>query len=169
MSCLLIYVQLLAIPSSGCDITVLPGFDFGRPANAFFSLSPSLTVRLSLSPLPLLPQDVFPQSSLRHGVVSRSDWSFPHPLHSSPDPYVSFRVATRRQRCDDSRGVRTRIRALHNGLLLRNIVHDVIHSLHKGRYYQSLRRNMQTIGARLVGFGYLTITVFWCSYLLLPC
>ena len=100
--------------------------------------------------------------------MSRSDWPFPTryaPLRT----HTSHSVSRLGVRDVPIAGVFGRESALLNGLLLRNILHDVIHSLHKGRYYKSLTWNIQTIWARLVGFGYLTITVYWCTYLLLPC
>ena len=84
-------------------------------------------------------------SLLRHGVVSRSDWPFPHLRHSATNLYTqsvsqtSFIHSAWRRKDANPRLFRAR--------LLRNILHDVVHSLHKGRSCQSLRRKIQTVWA----------------------
>ena len=81
--------RLVTVPSCGCDVTGHWGFSFpDRRLKA--SISISIPYCPSLSPLPLpFPRTGSCMSLLRHGVVSRPDWSFPSRCPPPPALYGS--------------------------------------------------------------------------------
>ena len=82
---------LITVPSPWCDVTGHRGFsNQDRLLHTYFSLSISPSVPTTFSCL----------SALRHGDVSRSDWSFPlllksHDLYNQSSLRKGFRIATR--------------------------------------------------------------------------
>ena len=169
MSCLIGVRLLDTVPSSWCGV--------GAPCRAStsdcplprtsLSLHPSQSVSLAASPS--FPRDGFLHACLYYVMVSCLALIGRSPTFCTRLPTYTFSTyygpASDRHGAWWSKGADPR---MFRARSLRNILHDVIHSLHTGRYRQTLRRNIQTIWRLLSCVGYLTINTFWCSYLLLP-